>query len=332
MKRFFGLLALLVVLLTAMGLVACGGDNGSKETATPKAAATATPQAATTGTPKAATTGTPQAATATPVVRSGPKEIILATTTSTQDSGLLDVLVPEFEKDTGYKVKVIAVGSGQALAMGQRGDADVLLVHAPGSEKALIDDGSAINRRLVMHNDFIILGPEKDPAGIKGMTSAVDAFKKISDTGSTFVSRGDDSGTNKAELSLWKTAGVDPKGKSWYVETGQGMGATLQIANQKDGYTLSDRATFLAQGEGFVLRVLVEGDPLLLNVYSVMEVNPDKFSMVNAAGGKAFADFMVSEKGQQMIGAYVDKKSGKSLFIPDAGKTYEQLGMKTPFG
>ena len=288
---------------------------------------------ATTGTPKAATTGTPQAAgTATPVVRSGPKEIILATTTSTQDSGLLDVLVPEFEKDTGYNVKVIAVGSGQALAMGQRGDADVLLVHAPGSEKALVDDGSAINRRLVMHNDFIILGPEKDPAGIKGMTSAADAMKKIFDTGSTFVSRADDSGTNKAELSLWKKAGVDPKGKSWYEETGQGMGATLQVANQRDGYTLSDRATFLAQQEGFVLKVLVEGDPLLLNVYSVMEVNPDKFDLVNGPGGEAFADFMVSEKAQQMIGAYVDKKSGKPLFIPDAGKTYEELGMKTPFG
>jgi tungstate transport system substrate-binding protein len=326
MKRLSWLVTLLVALAAAAGLVACGGDNE------PKAAATATPQAATTGTPKAATTGTPQAATATPVVRSGPKDIILATTTSTQDSGLLDILVPVFEKDSGYNVKVIAVGSGQALAMGQRGDADVLLVHAPGSEKALIDDGSAINRRLVMHNDFIILGPEKDPAGIKGMTSAVDAFKKISDTGSTFVSRGDDSGTNKAELSLWKTAGVDPKGKSWYVETGQGMGATLQVADQKDGYTLSDRATFLAQGEGFVLKVLVEGDPLLLNVYSVMQVNPDKFSMVNAAGGKAFADFMVSEKGQQMVGAYVDKKSGKPLFTPDVGKTYEQLGMKTPFG
>jgi tungstate transport system substrate-binding protein len=183
-----------------------------------------------------------------------------------------------------------------------------------------------------MHNDFIILGPDSDPAGIKGMTSAVDAFKKISDTGSTFMSRGDDSGTNKAELSLWKKAEVDPKGKSWYEETGQGMGATLQVANQRDGYTLSDRATFVAQKEGFVLKVLVEGDPLLLNVYSVMQVNPDKFDLVNGPGGKAFADFMVSEKGQQMIGAYVDKKSGKPLFTPDAGKTYEEIGMKTPFG
>jgi tungstate transport system substrate-binding protein len=325
MKRVFWLVALLVTLVAALGLVACGDNGGSKETATPQAAATATPKPATTGTPQAAATGTP-------VVRSGPKEIILATTTSTQDSGLLDVLVPEFEKDSGYNVKVIAVGSGQALAMGQRGDADVLLVHAPSSEKALIDDGSAINRRLVMHNDFIILGPEKDPAGIKGMTSAVDALKKVFDTGSSFISRGDDSGTDKLEKSLWKKAGVDPKGKSWYEETGQGMGATLQIANQRDAYIISDRATYLAQSDNLDLVVLVEGDPILLNVYSVMQVNPDEFDLVNGPGGKAFADFMVSEKAQQMIGAFVDKKSGKPLFTPDAGKTYEQIGMKTPFG
>ena len=316
MKRASWLAALLLALAAALGLVACGGDEESKETATPQAAVT----------------GTPQAATSTPIVRSGPKEVILATTTSVQDSGLLDVLVPEFEKESGYNLKVIAVGTGQTLAMGQRGDADVLVVHAPASEKALIDDGSAINRRLVMHNDFIIVGPEKDPAGIAGMTSAVDAMKKIADTGSTFVSRGDDSGTNKMELSLWKKAEVEPEGESWYEQSGQGMGPTLQIANQKDGYTLTDRGTYLAQGENLSLTLLVEGDPVLLNVYSVMEVNPDKFDLVNGAGGKAFADFMVSEKAQQMIGEFVDKKSGKPLFIPDADKTYEDLGMETPFG
>jgi len=298
-KGLFGLAALLAALLASIGSIACGDGGGSQETA---------------------------------AGRSGPKEIILATTTSTQDSGLLDVLVPVFEKDSGYNLKVIAVGSGQALAMGQRGDADVLLVHAPGSEKALIDDGSAINRRLVMHNGFIILGPDKDPAGIKGMTSSVDALKKVFDTGSTFVSRADDSGTNKAELSLWKKAELDPKGKSWYVETGQGMGATLQIANQKDGYTLSDRATFLAQKEGFVLKVLVEGDPLLLNVYSVMQVNPDEFDLVNGPGGKAFADFMVSEEVQKLIGEFGVEEYGQPLFVPDADKTYEDLGLKTPFG
>jgi len=298
-KGLFGLVALLLALVAALGLVACGDNGGSQETA---------------------------------AGRSGPKEVILATTTSTQDSGLLDVLVPEFEKDSGYNLKVIAVGSGQALAMGQRGDADVLLVHAPSSEKALIDDGSAINRRLVMHNDFIILGPDKDPAGIKGMSSSVDALKKVFDTGSSFISRGDDSGTDKLEKSLWKKAELDPKGKSWYEESGQGMGATLQIANQRDAYIISDRATYLAQSDNLDLVVLVEGDPILLNVYSVMQVNPDKFDLVNGPGGEAFADFMVSEKTQQMIGEYVDKKSGKPLFTPDAGKTYEEIGMKTPFG
>jgi len=323
-KGLFGLVALLLALVAALGLVACGGDNESKETATPQAAAT--------GTPQAATTGTPQAATSTPIVRSGPKEIILATTTSTQDSGLLDVLVPEFEKDSGYNLKIIAVGSGQALAMGQRGDADVLLVHAPSSEKKLVDSSAAINRRLVMHNDFIILGPDKDPAGIKGMSSSVDALKKVFDTGSSFISRGDDSGTDKLEKSLWKKAELDPKGKSWYEESGQGMGATLQIANQRDAYIICDRATYLAQGAGLSLTLLVEGDPVLLNVYSVMQVNPDEFDLVNGPGGKAFADFMVSDKAQQMIDAFVDKKSGKPLFTPDAGKTYEEIGMKTPFG
>jgi tungstate transport system substrate-binding protein len=324
MKRASWLAALLLALVASLGLVACGGDNESKETATPGAAATAAPQAA--------VTGTPQAATSTPIVRSGPKEVILATTTSVQDSGLLDVLVPEFEKESGYNLKIIAVGTGQALAMGQRGDADVLVVHAPASEKALIDDGSAINRRLIMHNDFIIVGPEKDPAGIAGMTSAVDAMKKIADTGSTFISRGDDSGTNKMELSLWQKAAVEPEGESWYEQSGQGMGPTLQIANQKDGYTLTDRGTYLAQSANLSLKVLVEGDPLLLNVYSVMEVNPDKFDLVNSAGGKAFADFMVSDTAQQMIGDFIDEKSGQRLFIPDAGKTYEDLGMATPFG
>ncbi len=333
MKKLFGVTALLVVLLTAIGLVACGDNGDSKETATPQAAATGTPKVEATGTPKAATTGTPQAAaTPTAVVRSGPKEVILATTTSTQDSGLLDILVPEFEKATDYNVKVIAVGTGQALAMGERGDADVLLVHAPASEKKLVDSGAAINRRLVMHNDFIILGPEKDPAGIKGMTAAVDAFKKIFDSSSSFVSRGDDSGTDKLEKSLWKKAELDPKGKSWYEESGQGMGATLQIANQRDSYIVCDRATYLAQSASLSLKLLLEGDPLLLNVYSVMEVNPDKFSMVNGAGGKAFADFMVSEATQQMIGEFGVEEFGQSLFIPDAEKTYEELGLKTPFG
>jgi tungstate transport system substrate-binding protein len=224
----------------------------------------------------------------------GPSEVILATTTSTQDSGLLDVLVPQFEEESGYNLKVIAVGTGEALAMGERGDADVLLVHAPSSEKELVDSGAAISRRLVMHNDFVIAGPESDPAGIAGMTSALDALAAIYDAGATFVSRGDDSGTNKREISLWEELGLDPSGQSWYELSGQGMGATLQIANQKEAYTLSDRGTYLAQSKNLDLVVLVEGDPLLLNVYSVMQVNPEMFDLVNGPGGKAFAEFMVS--------------------------------------
>jgi tungstate transport system substrate-binding protein len=294
----------LLALLAALAAVACGDD----EEATPE-----TPQGEATATET--------------TVERGPKDIILATTTSTQDSGLLDVLVPEFEDQSGYNVKVIAVGTGEALAMGERGDADVLLVHAPSSEKELVDSGAAINRKLVMHNDFIIVGPESDPAGIKGMTSSVDAFAAIYDAGATFISRGDDSGTNKREVSLWEEAALDPEGQSWYEQSGQGMGATLQIANQKDAYTLSDRGTYLAQSKNLDLVVLVEGDPLLLNVYSVMEVNPDRFDLVNGPGGAAFEEFMLSDKTQEIIGDFGLEEFGQSLFIPDAGKTYEEIGL-----
>ncbi|MGB6838482.1 MAG: substrate-binding domain-containing protein [Dehalococcoidia bacterium] len=258
----------------------------------------------------------------------GPNDIILATTTSTYDSGLLDVLVPEFEKDTGYNVKVIAVGTGQALAMGERGDADALLVHAPSSEKELFDSGSAINRQLVMHNDFIIVGPEGDRAAVRGMTAAVDALKKLYEEEATFISRGDDSGTHKREMSLWNEAELDPEGQSWYEQSGQGMGATLQIANQKDAYTLSDRGTYLAQSKNLDLVVLVEGDPLLLNVYSVMQVNPERFGLVNGPGGEAFVEFMISEKAQEIIRDFGVEGFGQPLFIPDADKSYEELGLE----
>ncbi len=273
---------------------------------------------------------TPQAqvtAAETPVER-GPSEVILATTTSTYDSGLLDVLVPLFEEETDYNVKVIAVGTGQALAMGERGDADALLVHAPSSEKELVDSGAAINRKLVMHNDFIILGSEDDPAGIEGMTSAVDALTTIYDAEAEFISRGDDSGTHKLEKKLWEEAGLDPEGQSWYEQSGQGMGATLQIANQREAYTISDRGTYLAQSENLDLVVLVEGDPLLLNVYSVMKVNPERFDLVNGPGGEAFVDFMVSDEVQEIIGDFRVEEFGQPLFIPDADKTYEELGLE----
>jgi tungstate transport system substrate-binding protein len=215
--------------------------------------------------------------------------------------------------------------------MGERGDADVMLVHAPSSEKKVVDEGVGLDRRLVMHNDFVLLGPASDPAGVKGMTDAVAALTKIYNAGSTFVNRGDDSGTDKLEKALWKKANLDPVGKSWYEQTGQGMGASIQVANQKDAYILSDRGTFMAS-QNLSLSIVVEGDPALLNVYSVMEVNPDKFSMVNGAGGKAFADFMVSDTAQNIIKTFGVEKYGKPLFTADAGKTYEEIGLATPFG
>ncbi len=253
------------------------------------------------------------------------EEIILATTTSTEDSGLLDVLVPVFEDDTDYNVKVIAVGSGQALEMGSRGDADVLLTHAPSSEEELVADGSAINRQLVMHNDFIIVGPAADPANIADAATALDALRAIYDGGADFISRGDDSGTHKLELKLWDDLGQDPAGQSWYEETGQGMGATLQVANQRNAYTISDRATFLAQQENLDLEVLSEGDPVLLNIYHVMQVNPDASDSVNGEGGEAFVDFMISDATQQLIGEFGVEEFGQQLFIPDAGKAEENL-------
>jgi len=252
------------------------------------------------------------------------KDLILATTTSTQDSGLLDVLKPMFEQKTGYNLKIISVGSGAALEMGNKGEADVLLVHSPAAEKALVDSGVGINYQLVMHNDFIVVGPTGDPAAIKGSTS-VDAFKKIAAQKAIFVSRGDNSGTNTKELAIWKTAGIKPEG-SWYLVSGTGMGATLNIANEKQGYTLADRATYLAQKANFKLDILSEGDKDLLNIYHVMQVNPEKFSKVNKDGAKAFVDFMIAPETQKTIGEFGKDKYGQSLFIPDAGKAEADLG------
>ncbi len=247
------------------------------------------------------------------------KDLILATTTSTVDSGLLDVLIPIFEKKTGYRVKTISVGTGQALAMGEKGEADVLLTHAPAAEKKLVDSGAVVNYQLVMHNDFVIAGPAGDPAGIKGKPSA-DAFKAIAAKQAIFISRGDDSGTHKKELSIWTKAEINPVGQKWYQESGQGMGATLLMASEKQGYTLTDRATYLAQKKNIKLEILSEGDKGLLNIYHVMEVNPDKFPKVNAAGAKAFVEFMVAPETQKMIGDFGKDKFGQSLFFPDAGK------------
>jgi len=253
------------------------------------------------------------------------RNVILATTTSTQDSGLLDELVPLFEKKIGYSVKTISVGTGQALELAAKGEADVALVHAPSLEKKYVDAGRLLNRRLVMYNDFIILGPPDDPAKIKNIKSSVEAFKLIASTGSKFVSRGDNSGTHALEKSLWKMAGVDTKG-SWYIESGQGMGATLGIANDRNGYTLSDRGTYLAFRKRVTLAILLEGDKPLLNIYSVMEVNPANGTRVNTVGGKAFADFMVSSDAQAMIKTFGVEKFGQALFIPVAGKREEEVG------
>ncbi len=254
------------------------------------------------------------------------KNVILSTTTSTQDSGLLDVLVPLFEKQTGYSVKTVSVGTGQALALAAKGDADVALVHAPSLEKKYVADGKLLNRRLVMYNDFVIIGPKEDPAKIKSAKTALGALKLIEQSKSPFVSRGDNSGTHNLEKSLWKQAGITPKG-DWYIETGQGMGATLGIANERNAYTITDRGTYLALREKRVtLPILVEGDKVLLNIYSVMEVNPANGPKVNAGGGKAFADFMVAPQTQNVIKSFGVEKFGQPLFVPVAGKKEEELG------
>lgn len=247
--------------------------------------------------------------------------LILATTTSTFDSGLLDELVPLFEKQTGFDVKVIAVGTGQALEMGRRGDADVLLVHAPAAEEQFVEEGYGVNRLLVMHNDFIIVGPDGDPAELRSAPDAMSALRAILTSEQTFVSRGDDSGTNKLELSIWAELGDDPTGEGWYLESGQGMGATLQIANQREAYTITDRATYLALLDVLDLEILHEGDPILLNIYHVMQVNPERSSSVQGEKAAAFVDFMVSDEAQALIAEFGVEKFGQPLFVPDAGLT-----------
>ena len=254
------------------------------------------------------------------------KNVILATTTSTQDSGLLDVLIPLFEKRTGYFVKTIAVGSGQAMAMGQKGEADVLLVHSPEAEMKFVADSYGINRRLVMHNDFILVGPAVDPARVKGITSTADAFKKIAAANSLFMSRGDNSGTHAKEKAIWKAAGITVEGQRWYQQTGLGMGQTLNVASEKKAYTLADRGTYLALKKRLDLDILAQGDAILLNIYHVIEANPARFPKLNVQGGKAFADYMVSREAQEVVRTFGVDKFGAPLFFPDAGKKVEELG------
>ena len=252
-----------------------------------------------------------------PGERVGPEDVILATTTSTQDSGLLDELVPLFAAQTGYDLKPVAVGSGAALRLGEEGEADVLLVHSPQAEKGFMDAGFGVDRETVMSNDFVLVGPEDDPAGIAEKSSAVDAMGAIAEAEATFVSRGDDSGTHALELQLWEQAGLEPEG-SWYQESGTGMGDTLNIANEREGYTLTDRGTYLALRDRLDLVVLVEGDRALRNVYHVITVNPANGARINDAGGRAFFDFVLAPATQEVIGAFGTDRFGQPLFTPCA--------------
>lgn len=288
-KRLFLLMGLLMLVLAVVG---CSGKEAAKSQEPPKPAN---------------------------------PNIILATTTSTQDSGLLDVLLPAFEKKTGYKVKTVAVGTGQALALGEKGEADVLLVHAPAAEKKVVASGAAVNRQLVMHNDFVLVGPAADVAKIKAKTTQ-EALQAIAEAKAVFVSRGDDSGTHKMEVALWKNAALKPVAP-WYQEAGAGMGQTLKIADEKAGYTLTDRATYLAQKKNLKLEILVEGDAKLLNIYHVMEVNSEKFAKANQAGAKAFREFLLSTEGQALIAAFGKDKYGQPLFFADGGKTEKDFGL-----
>jgi tungstate transport system substrate-binding protein len=249
-----------------------------------------------------------------PVERS---ELILATTTSTQDSGLLDEWVPMFEENNPYTVKAIAVGSGAAIEMGRNGECDVMLVHSPAAEEELVAEGYAIDRNAVMHNDFVIVGPVSDPAGVKSATNAVDAFTKIANSQSPFISRADESGTHTKELAIWKAAGITPQG-TWYVESGKGMGDTLRVASEQQAYTLSDRGTFLSLEDELELVILYEGDPILFNNYHVMNVNPEKWPDVNSEGAQAFNAFCISPEAQGFLNEFGVEEYGEQLFYPDA--------------
>ncbi len=253
--------------------------------------------------------------------------LILATTTSTRDAGLLDYILPDFEAKYNASVEVIAVGTGQALELGKKGDADVELVHARALEDAFVASGDGINRQDVMYNDFIIIGPANDPAGIKGLKGP-EAFAKIAQTGSRFISRGDQSGTNTKELAIWKAAGVEPKG-DWYISAGQGMGAVLTMANEQLAYTLSDRATYLARTKkGIDLVILCEGDPDLLNRYGVIAVNPAKHPGVNSDLANKFIDWITSVETQKLIGTFGVKDFGKPLFFPESAQYKAAQGTK----
>lgn len=313
-KRTVTLVSLLILVISLV--VGCGAtppaptEVPSTPTAVP-ATATKVPPTATKVPPSPTT-----APTAVPTA--GEQKIILATTTSTQDSGLLDYLLPIFEKETGIKVDVIAVGTGQALKMGEEGNADVLLVHARAQEDAFMKAGHGVRREDVMYNDFIIVGPPSDPAGIKGMTNAAEALAAIAKAKAPFVSRGDESGTHTKEKSIWKAAGIEPAG-DWYISAGQGMGDVLTMSDEMGAYTLSDRATYLAmKKEGLGLEIMVEGDQTLFNPYGVIAVNPAKSPKIRNDLANQFIDWIISLPTQELIAEFGAKEYGQPLFTPDS--------------
>jgi tungstate transport system substrate-binding protein len=253
------------------------------------------------------------------------RTITLATTTSVRDTGLLDMLVPAFERQTGIEVLVVAVGSGQALDMGGRGDADVLLTHAPDAEEKFMAEGHGSQRRLFMHNDFVLVGPKLDPAGVSGEESVTGVLAQLAKSNAPFVSRGDESGTHLKEKQIWEAAGIIPNG-GWYIRAGSGMVQTLRMASEKRAYTLSDRGTYLAQRSSLDLAILSQGDPLLRNQYAVIVVNPAKHPHVKAAAARRFADFLLSPETQSSIGRFGADKFGEPLFFPDAAHGSHSAG------
>ncbi len=243
--------------------------------------------------------------------------MVLATTTSTYDSGLLDYLLPDFEARYNARVEVIAVGTGQAIKTAEQGDADVILVHARAREDKFVAEGYGVDRQDVMYNDFVIIGPEGDPAGIRGMTDAAAALAKIAEAQAPFASRGDESGTHSKEKAIWEKAGIEPGG-GWYLSLGQGMGATLTFANEKGAYTLTDRGTYLSRQEGLGLPILVEGDAILFNPYGIIAVNPAKHPHVEHELAQKFIEWLTSVDIQEKIGEFGKDKFGMPLFTPDS--------------
>ncbi len=299
--KFKVLLAAVFAALFAVAMVACSSGSGSSSAASSAASSASASSAS------ASASASSAAAPANEVIR-------ISTTTSVNDSGLLPYLQPFFEKATGYKWEITSAGTGAAIKKGETGDADALLVHAKASEEEFINNGYGVERVPFMYNYFVIVGPENDPAGIKDCATAAEAFKKIADSGQTFVSRGDDSGTNKKELQIWEAAGVTPEGQDWYVNAGAGMGATLTQAAERQGYTLSDKGTFLSNDASKQLKILLGESDDMKNTYSMIAINPAKWPDTNSEGAKAFIDWMTGAEAAKLIAEYGVAEYGEPLF------------------